>query len=151
MIRVVHIRTTKHLDAYHKARNAATNVHDLDLNQIHQDSLSPSEKVAQAISDHVGTMIFCYVALSCMLAYMLTQSVLLPALHLSANDPYPFSLLFFLVSGFFQTFMLPILQISANIQARRYELEIAHEREINKENAAHIAEVLTLVQKGRAS
>jgi uncharacterized membrane protein len=135
----------RHLDAYQVVRETAR-PHEINPNAVHAASMSRNEQIAAWIADHVGTMLFCYTFLTIMLSYMILQSVIIPAFHGTPFDSFPFPLLFFLVSGFFQTFMLPILQISSNIQARRAELRTESDYHVGLDTHADLERLAKLIE-----
>lgn len=120
-----------HLRDYDKVRRE-TPLHEINVNEVHQQSQSTNERIAVIVANHVGTMVFCYCLATLMLWWTIVMEAILPALHVRAPDPFPFSFLFFILGGIMQSLLMPLIMVAQNIEARRSELLAEHNFHTNQ-------------------
>lgn len=88
-----------------------------NVNRAHHESLTVNDKIALRVSGIVGTMWFCYGLALVMFFWALLQQTILPALHINAFDPFPFSFLFFCLGGIMQSLLMPMIMVEQNRQS----------------------------------
>lgn len=99
----------------------------INVNKIHKQRLSRSDKFAIWITDHVGTMYFFYIC--CVLALIpLWFTSLLPIVQ-------------FVSSAFLQLVLLPLIILSQNLQNRHAELRAEEDYKVNVKAEAEIKEI----------
>ncbi len=101
--------------------------------QQHEESMSPLDKVAVAVTEKVGTMAFFLIIFAWTIlwtGYNMVAS-LVPALHLKAFDPFPAFVAYLLISNVIQILLMPLIMVGQNLQGRHSDLRAEHDLEIN--------------------
>ncbi|MCS7069284.1 MAG: DUF1003 domain-containing protein [Meiothermus sp.] len=99
-----------------------------NANQEHKDSLSPLERLALWITEHVGSMGF-FLIIFFWTLFWLSWNFLAPP-QLKFDPPMAFVFWLFL-SNMIQLFLMPLLMIGQNLQSRHAELRAEHDLEVN--------------------
>jgi len=129
-----------------------------NVNQQHGQSLSPLERFATQVTEHVGTMGFFLIILAWTVLW-LSWNALGP--KAARFDPYPAFVLWLFISNMIQILLMPLIMIGQNLQSRHtearaesdYEVNVKAEREIEaillhlEGQAEKIERILTAMQK----
>ena len=116
-------KTPMSLAELRKTRKPLVNPH-----KAHKDSLSPLDKLACFITDHVGTMGFFLLILG-WTVFWLGWNLLAPA-KLQFDPPMGFVLWLF-ISNLIQILLMPLIMLGQNIQGRQSEARAEHDLEVN--------------------
>ncbi|RIH80941.1 hypothetical protein Mlute_02902 [Meiothermus luteus] len=99
-----------------------------NVNQEHQETLSPLERLALWITDHVGSMGFFLIVFTWTVLW-LSWNFLAPP-HLKFDPPMAFVFWLFL-SNMIQLFLMPLIMVGQNLQSRHAELRAEHDYQVN--------------------
>jgi uncharacterized membrane protein len=115
-----------------------------NVNAMHEESLSPLDRVALAITSHVGTMgffglIFLWTILWCGYNILATE---VPSLHWKAFDPFPAFVAYLLMSNVIQIMLMPLIMVGQNLQGRHSELRAENDFEVNVKAEREIETIL---------
>lgn len=104
-----------------------------NANEVHEQQLSPVDKVAIAITDKVGSfgffaIIFAWTVLWC--GYNILASEV-PVLHWKAFDPFPAFVAYLLISNVIQILLMPLIMVGQNLQGRHTEIRAELDFETN--------------------
>jgi len=91
----------------------------LNANQLHKQSLTNLEKFAIVITDKVGSMGF-FILIFLWTSVWLFWNILAP--ESLRFDPYPAFVVWLFISNMIQIFLMPLIMIGQNLQARHAEL-----------------------------
>jgi uncharacterized membrane protein len=108
-------------------------------NDTFQESLSPLNKIALYVTEHVGTMGFFFIVLGWTL-FWLAFNVLAPKSW--KFDPYPAFVLWLIISNILQILLMPLLLIGQNIQGMRTDIRGEHDYETDQRAEKEIKTVL---------
>lgn len=112
-------------------------------NHIYENQLSPSERFAIWITDKIGTIGFFFIIFIWTVLW-LGWNTLAPAdLRF---DPYPGFVLWLFISNVIQIFLMPLLMVGQNLQAKRSEIRAENDYAINLKAEKEIAELMTELQ-----
>jgi uncharacterized membrane protein len=92
-----------------------------DVNQEHNDSLSPVEKICKKIADSTGAPVALFLAI-------LIQAIWIPVGILTNKDPYPFAFLL-TCSNVLQLILIFILAVGARQSSSHAELRAEHDHD----------------------
>jgi len=92
---------------------------NINVNKIHQQSLSPLERFAKFITEKVGTMGF-FIIIFVWTAFWLLWNIFGP--EDTRFDPYPAFVTWLFISNMIQIFLMPLIMIGQNLEARHSEL-----------------------------
>jgi len=106
-----------------------------NVNREHEESLSPLERFATLVTEHVGSMGF-FLLILAWTAIWLTWNALGP--RGLRFDPFPAFVLWLFISNMIQILLMPLIMIGQNLQSRHtekradsdYEVNLRAEREI---------------------
>ena len=129
-----------------------------NVNQEHDESLSPLERFASRVTEHVGSMGFFLIILG-WTALWLSWNGLAP--RSMRFDPFPAFVLWLFISNMIQILLMPLIMIGQNLQGRHtearaesdYEVNVKAEREIEaillhlESQSAKIESILLAMQK----
>ena len=112
-----------------------------NVNAMLQESLSPLERAALVITNHVGTMgffllIFSWTILWCGYNILATR---VPSLHWRAFDPFPAFVAYLLISNVIQIMLMPLIMVGQNLQGRHSELRAENDFEVNVKAEMEVA------------
>jgi uncharacterized membrane protein len=115
-----------------------------NVNAMLQESLSPLERAALVITNHVGTMgffllIFSWTIIWC--GYNLLASRV-PSLHWKSFDPFPAFVAYLLISNVIQIMLMPLIMVGQNLQGRHSELRAENDFEVNVKAEMEIETIL---------
>ena len=115
-----------------------------NANSEYQNSLSPLDKLAVAITDKVGSMGFFFTIMVWTILWtgynILASEV--PALHWKSFDPFPAFVAYLLISNVIQIFLMPLIMVGQNVQGRHTEIRAQLDFEINQKAEQEITVVL---------
>lgn len=111
-----------------RERHKQIGAHNVNVNEVHVESLSLNDKIACWVSDHVGTMWFCYG----LAALMFVWGAINVLLGKHAFDPYPYSFLFFCLGGIMQSLLMPLIMVAQNQSSRHAELRAEADYHVNQ-------------------
>ena len=104
-----------------------------NINAEHDQSLSPLDRAALAITEKVGTMGFfllIFIWTVIWTGYNIAASEM-PALRLHAFDPFPAFVAYLLISNVIQILLMPLIMVGQNLQGRHSELRAQNDFEVN--------------------
>lgn len=104
-----------------------------NVNEIHRQHLSASDKIALFITKHVGTMGFFYAC-----AVLVTIPLIFPT---------TMPVVQYISSGYLQLIFLPLIIVGQNLQGRHAELRAQHDYETNVKAEKEIESILLHLEK----
>ena len=110
-----------------------------NINAEHKAKLSPVDKLALWITNHVGSMGFFFI-IFCWTVLWLGWNTLTPV-HLRF-DPFPAFVLWLFLSNMIQIFLMPLIMVGQNLQSKHSELRAEQDFEINKKAETEIETIL---------
>jgi len=115
-----------------------------NANDVHEQELSPLNKLAIKITDKVGSMgffliIFTWTVLWCGYNIVATE---IPSLHLTSFDPFPAFVAYLLISNVIQILLMPLIMVGQNLQGRHSEIRAELDFEINKKAEQEVMVIL---------
>jgi len=122
------------LEELRKSRKPIRNV-----NEIHQEHLSPSERFAIWITTHVGTMGFFAIIFFWTLIW-LTWNTLGPSA--ARFDPFPGFIFWLFISNMIQIFLMPLIMVGQNLDARHSEARAEADFEVNLKAEREVETIL---------
>ena len=109
-----------------------------NVNREHKDKLTPLERLAVWITEHVGTMGF-FIIIFIWTAFWLGWNSIGP--KDLRFDPLPGFVLWLFISNMIQIFLMPLIMIGQNLQSRHAEARAEADYEVNL-RSAHEVEVI---------
>ncbi len=103
----------------------------MNVNDTHEESLTFTEKIANAITDKVGTF-------TCFVFFAILACVSLPAVIQASSV---ILWVQWITQSFLQLVLLPLILISQNLQSRHSELRADEDFRVNLKAEAEIEEV----------
>lgn len=116
--------------------------HSVDINKIHNESLTFGQKVADKMADFAGSWTFIIIFLSIIIAWILINSLTF-FLH---YDSYPFILLNLLLSCI-AALQAPIIMMSQNRQEEKDRLRSVQDYNVNLKAETLIEEMIKKLNK----
>ena len=110
-----------------------------NANIVHNEHLTPLEKVAAWITDHVGTMGFFLLIFLWTVLWLGWNTVAPPRFRF---DPFPGFVLWLFVSNMIQICLMPLIMVGQNLQARHAESRAEADFEVNVRAEAEIETIL---------
>ncbi len=110
-----------------------------NVNARHKEKLSVLDKTALWITEHVGSMGF-FLLIFCWTAIWLGWNTLAPGAI--RFDPYPAFVLWLFISNMIQIFLMPLIMIGQNLQARHSELRAEQDFAVNKKSEVEVETIL---------
>ncbi len=104
-----------------------------NVNEIHRQRLTTSDKVALFITKRVGTMGFFYAC-----AVLVTVPLIFPT---------TLPVVQYISSGYLQLIFLPLIMVGQNLQGRHAELRAQHDYETNVKAEKEIESILLHLEK----
>ncbi|WP_282055764.1 DUF1003 domain-containing protein [Maribacter luteus] len=105
-------------------------------NHIYKNEFKPSEQFAIWITDRIGAIGFFLIILAWTLIW-LGWNMFEPAQL--RFDPYPAFVLWLFISNMIQIFLMPLLMVGLNLQAKRAEIRAENDYNINIKTEKEIA------------
>ena len=113
-------------------------------NQAVTENFSALDRVAIAITDHIGTMGFFFIIAGWTVVWcgynILASKV--SALHLHAFDPFPAFVAYLLISNVIQIMLMPLLMVGQNLQGRHSEARAENDYLVNQKSFADTEQIL---------
>lgn len=122
----------------HPARN---------VNQQYQESFSRLDRIALAITTHVGTFGFFLIIITWTVLW-LGWNTLAP--HAIRFDPAPAFVLWLFISNMIQICLMPLIMVGQNLLGRHAELRAENDFEINQKAEREIETILLNLEKQAA-
>ena len=107
-----------------------------NTNHIYENDLKPTERFAIWITDKIGTIGFFLIIFSWTLLW-LGWNMFAP--KNLCFDPYPAFVLWLFISNMIQIFLMPLLMVGQNLQAKRAEIRAENDYNINIKAEKEIA------------
>lgn len=104
-----------------------------NVNEIHRQRLSTSDKIALFLTNKLGTMVFFYICI-----VLVTIPLLIPT---------TMPVVQYISSGYLQLIFLPLIIVGQNLQGRHAELRAQHDYETNVKAEKEIESVLLHLEK----
>ena len=118
-----------------------------NVNVTHKENLSKMNKIALWITDHVGSMPFFMLIFTWTLTW-LTWNIFAPV-HLRF-DPYPAFVFWLFISNMIQIFLMPLIMIGQNLQAKHAEIRAEEDFLINIKAESEIGTILLHLENQNA-
>ncbi|HLJ56747.1 MAG TPA: DUF1003 domain-containing protein [Chthonomonadaceae bacterium] len=120
-----------------------------NVNKEHRERLSPLQKLAVAITDHVGSMGFFLLILAWTVTWCGYNilATLVPAIHLKPFDPFPAFVAYLLMSNVIQILLMPLIMVGQNVQGAHSELRAEHDLEVNIKAEKEIEVILAHLEQ----
>jgi uncharacterized membrane protein len=119
-----------------------------NANEQYQNSLSPLDKLAVAITDKVGSMGFFFIILLWTFLWcgynILASNI--SALHWKAFDPFPAFVAYLLISNVIQILLMPLIMVGQNVQGRHSEIRAELDYEVNQKAELEVLAVLDHIE-----
>lgn len=132
--------TTAHQTALRQS--AKKPIRNVNIEQ--KERLTPLERAAVWITDHVGTMGF-FLLIFLWTAIWLSWNMFAP--KSLQFDPYPAFVLWLFISNMIQIFLMPLIMIGQNLQARHAEARAEADFEVNVKAELEIETILQHLEK----
>ena len=110
-----------------------------NVNIEHKKSLTPLEKFAVWITDHIGSMGFFIIIFIWTIVWLGWNTLALKELRF---DPFPAFVLWLFVSNMIQIFLMPLIMIGQNLQGRHAEIRAKSDFEVNVKAEREIEAIL---------
>ena len=110
-----------------------------NVNIEHKKSLTPLEKFAVWITDHIGSMGFFIIIFIWTIAWLGWNTLAPKELRF---DPFPAFVLWLFVSNMIQIFLMPLIMIGQNLQGRHAEIRAKSDFEVNVKAEREIEAIL---------
>ena len=107
-----------------------------NTNHVYKNNLKPSERFAIWITDRIGTIGF-FILILAWTIFWLGWNMFAPV-HLRF-DPYPAFVLWLFISNMIQIFLMPLLMVGQNLQAKRAEIRAENDYNVNIKAEKEIA------------
>ncbi|MDP3785204.1 MAG: DUF1003 domain-containing protein [bacterium] len=111
-----------------------------NVNLEHKERLTPLERLAVWITEHVGSMGF-FLIIFFWTALWLSWNIFAPRAW--QFDPFPAFVLWLFISNLIQIFLMPLIIIGQNLQSRHLERRAEADFEVNLKAEREIETVLT--------
>ena len=128
------INKPKSLEELKKLRKPIRNA-----NIVHKENLTPLEKLAIWITNHVGTMGFFFI-IFLWTAFWLGWNSLAP--KVARFDPFPAFVLWLFISNMIQIFLMPLIMIGQNLQSHHAEVRAEADFNVNTKAELEIETIL---------
>ena len=97
-------------------------------NHIYKNDLKPTERFAIWITERIGTIGF-FLVIFCWTILWLGWNMFAPVNF--RFDPYPAFVLWLFISNMIQIFLMPLLMVGQNLQAKRAEIRAENDYNVN--------------------
>ncbi|MDB4291805.1 DUF1003 domain-containing protein [Maribacter sp.] len=99
-----------------------------NTNHIYKNDLKPTERFAIWITERIGTIGF-FLVIFCWTILWLGWNMFAP--DNLRFDPYPAFVLWLFISNMIQIFLMPLLMVGQNLQAKRAEIRAENDYNVN--------------------
>ncbi len=127
-------KPVRSLEEIKKTRKKLVNV-----NAVHQQSLSATDRLAVVITEKVGTMGFFFIILVWTIIW-LGWNIFAP--KNMQFDPFPAFVLWLFISNMIQIFLMPLIMVGQNLQGRHSEFRAEADFEVNIKAEQEIETIL---------
>ncbi len=110
-----------------------------NVNHTYKERLSPLERIALWITEHVGRMGF-FMLIFVWTVLWLGWNTLAPV-H-ARFDPFPAFVLWLFISNMVQIFLMPLIMVGQNLQSRHSEIRADQDFTVNKRSEIEIEAIL---------
>ena len=110
-----------------------------NVNIEHKKSLTPLEKFAVWITDHIGSMGFFIIIFIWTIAWLGWNTLAQKEIRF---DPFPAFVLWLFISNMIQIFLMPLIMIGQNLQGRHAEIRAKSDFEVNVKAEREIEAIL---------
>ena len=110
-----------------------------NVNHQHKTRLTKINKIAVWITSHVGSMGFFAIIFSWTLIWLSWNTLAPIALRF---DPFPAFVLWLFISNMIQIFLMPLIMVGQNIQAKHAEIRAEEDFRVNKKSEKEIETIL---------
>jgi uncharacterized membrane protein len=110
-----------------------------NVNTEHEKNLSPLERLAVWITDHIGSMGFFIIIFIWTIAWLGWNTLAPKELRF---DPFPAFVLWLFISNMIQIFLMPLIMIGQNLQGRHAEVRAESDFEVNVKAEREIEAIL---------
>ncbi|HVP15266.1 MAG TPA: DUF1003 domain-containing protein [Terriglobales bacterium] len=110
-----------------------------DVNREHEESLSPLERFATLVTEHIGSMGF-FILILAWTAIWLSWNALAP--RSLRFDPFPAFVLWLFISNMIQILLMPLIMIGQNLESRHTEKRAESDYEVNVKAEREIEAIL---------
>ncbi|WP_108423145.1 DUF1003 domain-containing protein [Flagellimonas amoyensis] len=107
-----------------------------NTNHVYKKNLKPSERFAIWITDRIGTIGF-FILILAWTIFWLGWNMFAPVNF--RFDPYPAFVLWLFISNMIQIFLMPLLMVGQNLQAKRAEIRAENDYNVNIKAEKEIA------------
>ena len=107
-----------------------------NTNHVYKNNLKPSERFAIWITDRIGTIGF-FILILAWTIFWLGWNMFAPVNF--RFDPYPAYVLWLFISKMIQIFLMPLLMVGQNLQAKRAEIRAENDYNVNIKAEKEIA------------
>jgi len=111
-----------------------------NVNELHHSTFSPLDRLAIAVTDHVGTMGFFLIIFVWTFGW-LGWNLFGPREW--RFDPYPAFVMWLFISNTIQIMLMPLIMVGQNLQGRHAELRAESDFQVNRRSEREIQEILT--------
>ena len=115
-----------------------------NTNHVYKNNLKPSERFAIWITDRIGTIGF-FILILAWTIFWLGWNMFAPV-HLRF-DPYPAFVLWLFISNMIQIFLMPLLMVGQNLQAKRAEIRAENDYNVNIKAEKEIALLMKEIEE----
>jgi uncharacterized membrane protein len=115
-----------------------------NVNVEHKKGLTPLEKLAIWITDHIGTMGFFLIIFIWTLSWLGWNTLAPKSLRF---DPLPAFALWLFISNMIQIFLMPLIMVGQNLQGRHAEIRAEADFEVNTKAEREIEAILMYLEK----
>ncbi|SDQ96526.1 DUF1003 domain-containing protein [Flagellimonas zhangzhouensis] len=107
-----------------------------NTNHVYKNNLKPSERFAIWITERIGTIGF-FILILVWTIFWLGWNMFAPVNF--RFDPYPAFVLWLFISNMIQIFLMPLLMVGQNLQAKRAEIRAENDYNVNIKAEKEIA------------
>jgi len=115
-----------------------------NTNHIYKEELKSSEKFAIWITNKIGTIGFFFIIFIWTILWLGWNMLATEDLKF---DPYPAFVLWLFISNMLQIFLMPLLMVGQNLQAKRAEIRSENDYSINLKAEKEIQEIMLEIRE----
>jgi uncharacterized membrane protein len=116
----------------------------MNVNEMHEKSLSGLERAAVFVTEKIGTMGFFLIVLVWTVSWLSWNVLAPPGLRF---DPYPAFVLWLFISNMIQIFLMPLIMVGQNLQGRHAELRAESDYQINLKAETEVETILNHLEQ----
>ena len=125
----------KHLVTLGMHRRIHTSATEININQVHAESMSRLDRIAKMVTDRIGTF-GTFLSIAGWTVCWLGWNVLAP--HTLRFDPAPAFVLWLFISNMIQICLMPLIMIGQTLEARHSDIRGELDYHINQEAKAQL-------------